>query len=300
MGSSKEFRTRIATVKTLQQVSGAMRMVASSKLYKNQRLIKDLKPFEKELQNIIRHFQLTLGTSRKSHLMQEGKGKKVLIVAIASNNGKCGAYNQMIVSKTMEHYHFLESKGLEVNLMVIGRKADELLAKTNISIQMRNHEILENFTFLASNQLAEYFIEKFTEGEFCRIDIVYSYPKNAVIHDFVVKRFLPLDYAQEFAPISPINYQNDSESFDKVILEPGEEEISDYLIPKFIKSILYSVFLNALASENGARMAAMQKASDNAMELFKALSLKLNRERQAFITREIVEIVSGAESMGSS
>lgn len=300
MGSSKELRTRIATVKTLQQVSRAMRMVASSKLYKNQRLIKNLKPFENELQNTIRHFHLAVGTNKKSHLMQEGKGKKVLVVAIGSNNGKCGAYNQMVVNKTIEHYQFLESKGMEVNLMVIGKKVDELLAKTKISVQIHKSEILENFTFLSSNQLAEFFIEKFSEGEFCRIDIVYSFFKNAIIQDVVAKRFLPLDHVLQFAPIVPTKHPNDSESFDKVILEPREQEISDYLIPNFIKSILYSIFLNALASENGARMVAMQKASDNAMELFKALSLTLNKERQSLITREIVEIVSGAESMGRS
>lgn len=298
MGSSKELRTRIATVKTLQQVSGAMRMVASSKLYKTQRRIKDLKPFVNELQNTIRHFQEALGTNKKSHLMQEGKGKKVLIVAIGSNSGKCGAYNQMVVNKTVEHYQFMESKGMEVNLLVIGKKANELLAKINVGVQMHNHEILENFTFFSSNQLAEYFIEKFSEGEFCRIDIVYSFFRNAVIHDFSVKRFLPLDHALQFAPIAPSKHPVGSDSFDKVILEPGEQEISNYLIPNFIKSILYSIFLNALASENGARMVAMQKASDNAMELFKALTMTLNKERQALITREIVEIVSGAESMG--
>jgi len=297
MGNQKEFKTRIATINTLQQVSGAMRMVASSKLLKTQRLISELKPFEKELHITIRYFHQALGTTKKSYLMHEGKGKKALIVAIASNKGKCGSYNQMVVNKTIEHYHFLESEGMEVNLMVIGKKADELLSRSNLSVQYRNHEILENFSFLSSNQLAEHFIEKFTEGEFCRIDIVYSYCKNVVIHDFVAKKFLPLDHAVEFIPIK---HHNDSESFDKMILEPTEEEISDYLIPKFIKASLYSIFLNASASENATRMTSMQKACDNARDLFKSLSLSMNKERQAFITREIVEIVSGAESMGRS
>ncbi|HAJ98462.1 MAG TPA: ATP synthase F1 subunit gamma [Bacteroidales bacterium] len=297
MSNLKEVRTRLNTVKTLQQVSSAMRMVASSKLFKTQRLIAGLKPYRLALYNIIRHYQDAVKAEDKSHFFAKGKGYNALMVVITSNKGKCGAYNHMIAKKALDHEKLLSELGLEVGLMVIGKKGEEILLKSDAKILYVNHDILEEFNYLSGNTLADELMMLFTDGKFCRIDVVYGHFRNAVMHDYNAVEFLPLDAAlYNSLPVNP-NENLDIDGFDKVLLDPGAKEISDYLIPNFIKSHLYSLFLNAIASENGARMFAMQKASDNAIEVLKALTVAFNKERQSRITREIVEIVSGAESL---
>ncbi|MBW6498505.1 MAG: ATP synthase F1 subunit gamma [Bacteroidales bacterium] len=294
MASLKEVRTRIASIKSTRQITSAMKMVASSKLLKAQRGITGLRQYAGSLMQMIENLNKELQPEEKSLFTLAGEGKKVLLLAIASNKGLCGTYNALVIKKTIDHISNLEQKGFEVQLFLIGRRAEDYFKSREFQIFETNHEVIDGVNYADSSALANHFMNLFSEKTFDRIDVVYNRFKNAVIHELLVEQFLPVPavLTKEKLPEVPTKFNVEEPA---LILEPSRKEVAETMIPKFIQFNIFRILLDASASENGARMTAMQKATDNATELLKNLTLTYNKVRQAQITREIVEIVSGAE-----
>jgi F-type H+-transporting ATPase subunit gamma len=216
------------------------------------------------------------------------------VVVVASNKGLCGTYNAHLIKKTLDHIHLLQKKNYEVQLFLIGRKAEDFFKKREFPVFETNHEVIEGVNYADSTVLANHMMRLFSDKTFDRIDVVYNRFKNAVIQELLAEQFLPVPEVLTFEtmPESPSKFNVED---PEIILEPSRKEVAETMIPKFIQFNTYRILLDASASENGARMTAMQKATDNATELLKNLTLTYNKVRQAMITREIVEIVSGAE-----
>ncbi len=294
MASLKEVRTRIASIKSTRQITSAMKMVSSSKLLKAQRGIMGLRPYAASLMRMIENLNKELKPEEKSLFTLAGEGKKVLLVSVASNKGLCGTYNALVIKRTIDHIRHLEKKGFEVKLFLIGRKVEDFFKRREFPIFGMNHEVIEGVNYTDSSALASHFMKLFSENTFDRIDVVYNRFKNAVIQELLVEQFLPVPEVLTIEKLPEVSTKFNVEE-PALILEPSRKEVAETMIPKFIQFNTYRILLDASASENGARMTAMQKATDNATELLKNLTLTYNKVRQAQITREIVEIVSGAE-----
>lgn len=294
MASLKEVRTRLASIKSTRQITSAMKMVSSSKLLKAQRGITGLRQYAASLMQMIENLNRELKPGEKSHYTLPVRGKKLLVVVVASNKGLCGTYNAHLIKKTLDHIHLLQKKNYEVQLFLIGRKAEDFFKKREFPVFETNHEVIEGVNYADSTVLANQMMRLFSDKTFDRIDVVYNRFKNAVIQELLAEQFLPVPEVLTFEtmPESPSKFNVED---PEIILEPSRKEVAETMIPKFIQFNTYRILLDASASENGARMTAMQKATDNATELLKNLTLTYNKVRQAMITREIVEIVSGAE-----
>lgn len=294
MASLKEVRTRIASVKSTRQITSAMKMVASSKLLKAQRGISGLRLYADRLMRMIENINKGLKADEKSVFVLPATGKKTLVVAIASNKGLCGTYNAQLIKKTLDHVQNLIQNNFEVQLFLIGKKVEDFFKKKDIPIFKVDHAAIENVNYAESAKLATYLMELFTEKVFDKIDVIYYSFKNPIIQELFFEDFLPIPEVLTFETI-PETAGNTNPEFSEILLEPSRKEVIEIMIPKYIQFNTYRILLDASASENGARMFAMQKATDNATELLKNLTLSYNKVRQAMITREIVEIVSGAE-----
>jgi len=271
-----------------------MKMVSSSKLLKAQRGITGLRQYAASLMQMIENLNRELKPEEKSHYTLPLGGKKLLVMAVASNKGLCGTYNAHLIKKTLDHIHLLQKKNYDVQLFLIGRKAEDFFKKREFPVFEINHEVIEGVNYADSTVLANHLMGLFSDKTFDRIDVVYNRFKNAVIQELLAEQFLPVPEVLTLETIteSPSKYNIEN---PEIILEPSRKEVAETMIPKFIQFNTYRILLDASASENGARMTAMQKATDNATELLKNLTLTYNKVRQAMITREIVEIVSGAE-----
>lgn len=294
MPSLKEVRTRIASIKSTRQITSAMKMVSSSKLLKAQRGILGLRQYAASLRQMIEKLNRELKAGERSRFSIPTENRRVLIVAAASNKGLCGTYNALLIKRTLDHIRKLEKEGWEISLFLVGRKTEEYFQKREFSIFGKNHEVIENVNYASSAEFARELMDLFDNKVFGRIDFVYNHFRNVVMQELMAEQLLPVPEvlthaeppasAKGFAPEEPM-----------IILEPTRKEVAEEMIPKFIQFNTYRILLDASASEHGARMTAMQKATDNATELLKNLTLTYNKVRQAMITREIVEIVSGAE-----
>lgn len=294
MPSLKEVRIRIASIKSTRQITSAMKMVSSSKLFKAQRGIFGLRPYAAGLQQMINNLNHELLPHEQSRFTQPGQGKKALLLSVASNKGLCGTYNALVVKRTLDHIKLLQTQGFDVELLLIGRKVEEFLKKREFVIHSINNQVIEQVNYTDSAQFANQLMELFDSQKFARIDAVYNHFRNAVMQDLVTEQLLPVP---EFESIKTPSGEKAKYHLEPpaLILEPTRKEVAETLIPKYIQFNTYRILLDASASEHGARMTAMQKATDNASELLKNLTLTYNKVRQAMITREIVEIVSGAE-----
>ena len=294
MPSLKEVRTRISSIKSTRQITSAMKMVASSKLLKSQRGITGLRQYALSLRQMVENLSRQLLPEEQSRFTLAGENRKVLLISIASNKGLCGTYNALVIKKTLDQLHVLEKDGFEVQLLLIGRKVEEYFGRRNFTIFEVNNQIIENVNYADSANFANDLMKLFENKEFGRIDVVYNRFKNAVFQQLVTEQFLPVGIN-----LNPVMNNQEKFRFEqedpRIILEPSRKEVAGTMIPKYIQLNTYRILLDASASEHGARMTAMQKATDNATELLKNLTLTYNKVRQAQITREIVEIVSGAE-----
>lgn len=226
----------------------------------------------------------------------EREVNKVLVLMISSNKGLCGAFNTNIFRRTQdlikEGYSTLHSKG-NLDIIACGKKAAEFLGNAGYAIIETHHDILDNLNYELINALAKKVMDSFLSGEYDEVKIVYNQFKNAAVQELVVEQFLP---------IKKVEIDEEENRFNNnliFILEPSREYIVKELIPKSLKIQMYKAFLDSVASEHGARMTAMHKATDNATQLIKDLQLEYNKARQASITTEILEIVGGAEALKS-
>jgi len=289
-GQLKEVRNRIKSIQNTQQITKAMKMVSAAKLRRAQDAIIQMRPYAQKLQELLSNIVSGSEGDGGSSLAVERPVEKVLLIAITSDRGLAGAYNANVIKLTKAtirgKYAAQAAKG-NVSIWSIGKKGYEHFAKNNFKVSDTYKDIFLHLSFDAVQTAAQAAVKAFENREFDTIDIVYSQFKNAATQSFVVEKFLPIPKVEKKAGAANNDF----------IFEPGKEELIAELMPKILNTQLFKAVLDANASEHGARMTAMDKASDNANELLKALRLSYNRARQAAITTELTEIVSGAAAL---
>jgi len=286
MANLKEIRNRIASVSSTMQITSAMKMVSAAKLKKAQDAITAMRPYANKLTELLQSLSATLDVDSGSKYSTQREIKKVLIVAITSNRGLCGAFNSNII-KEVARLTSQKYGNQDVSYLTIGKKANDAFKKSNRVIANKS-SVYDDLTFDNVAEIAELLMEKFVAGEYDKIEIVYNKFKNAATQEIMIEQFLPI------VPIEG----NTNLNLD-YIFEPSKIEIVEQLIPKSLKTQLYKSIRDSFASEHGARMTAMHKATDNATELRDQLKLTYNKARQASITNEILEIVGGAEALNN-
>lgn len=285
MANLKEIRNRISSVSSTMQITSAMKMVSAAKLKKAQDAITAMRPYADKLTELLQNFSSNLDADNGSVFTENREIKNILIVAITSNRGLCGAFNSNIIKQVNElakNY----TKG-NVSVMAIGKKANDSLSK-EFKILSNESKIFDDLNFTNVTQIAQVLMNKFKDGSVDKIELVYNKFKNAATQIVTTEQFLPIVTSND-----QINNNQD------YIFEPSKVEIVKTLIPKSLKTQLFKAIRDSFASEHGARMTAMHKATDNATELRDQLKLTYNKARQAAITNEILEIVGGAEALNS-
>ncbi|WP_438426197.1 ATP synthase F1 subunit gamma [Aquimarina macrocephali] len=288
MANLKELRSRITSVSSTMQITSAMKMVSAAKLNKAQMAITAMRPYANKLTELLQNLSASLEGDSASAYAEQREENKILVVAIASNRGLAGAFNSNIIKASKELYENVYS-GKQVDFVTIGKKVNDIISKTHSVVSNKN-EVYDDLTFANVAAIAEELMEYFTSGSYDKIVVVYNKFKNAATQEVITEQFLPI------VPISGEAATNTNLDY---IFEPSKEEIVEQLIPKSLKTQLYKAIRDSFASEHGARMTAMHKATDNATELRDALKLSYNKARQASITNEILEIVGGAEALNN-
>ena len=291
MGNLKEVRTRIASISSNQKITSAMKMVSAAKFRRAQNAILTMRPYAEKLSEIIRDIDVTDGMDTPYH--QVRKTEKVLLVVIASNKGLCGAFNSNIIKEANKRidYYMQLNNNISLNLMTIGKRSTDFFSKKTQFVTDSYIEILDKPGFDSISEVAETIMKRFCEKKYDKVELIYNRFKNSLTQIVSVEQFLPIAVNNSNTKEQLSNIQND------YIFEPDKKSILCEMIPLSLRSQFYRVLLDSLASEHGARMTAMQKATDNATELLKELKLTYNKARQTSITNEIIEIVSGAEAL---
>lgn len=296
MPGLKEVRIRIASVKSTQQITNAMKMVAASKLRKAQNAIIKLRPYAAKLNEIMQNLSGSLGDTGDSIYTQARLPEKILLIIITSNRGLCGGFNSNIIKAALnllENTYAEQNRKGNVSLITIGRKGSEFFNKRGYKVVESHDDFFDKLTFDNVAPLAEQMMKAYAGKEYDRIQIIYNQFKNAAVQRLVVEQYLPI------VPLPPEPSAPDTmhTRHADYIFEPDQETIIQLLIPKSLRIQLYKSLLDSFASEQGARMTAMQQATDNARELLRALQISYNKARQQAITKELLEIVAGAEAL---
>ena len=287
MATLKEIRNRIASVNSTMQITSAMMMVSSSKLKRAQDAIVRLRPYSEKMQELLSNVSPFLDSdSGGAEYAKKRELKKVLLVVITSNKGLAGAFNSTIV-KAVKNLLENDYKNTQVDLLTIGKNGYENLKKS-VSIYKNCSSLWDAPTYENSSKISEELMQLFLNGEYDQIELVYNRFKNAVVQLLQVEQFLPIELSKN---------TNDFSLVSDYIYEPSKESILTHLIPTSLKTQLFKAILDSNAAEHGARMSAMQAATDNAKALKNQLSISYNKARQASITNELIEIVSGAQAL---
>jgi len=293
MANLKEVRNRIASVQSTQQITKAMKMVSAAKLKRATNAIIALRPYATKLKEILENLSASLEGS-SSPFIQEREPNKVLIVTVSSNRGLAGAFNMNVIkaaNNLIAEKYSEQLKNGNVSIISIGKKTQDFYEKRKYNVIGNNNEVYAALTFENVTKITDAIMAGFIKGDFDKVEVVYNRFRNAAVQFITTEQLLPLPKAEEATKAdtkaSNVDY----------ILEPSQEEIVEQLIPKSIKIQLYKAVLDSHASEHGARMTSMDKATENAGELLKALKLSYNQARQAAITTELTEIVSGAAAL---
>ena len=290
MGSLKEIRIRIASVESTQKITGAMKMVSAAKLRRAQNAIISLRPYSNKLNEILQNLSSSAESMADMPLFATRDIENVVLVVISSNRGLCGSFNSNVVK---EARHLIETKYAKqaaagkLKIICLGKKAMEQLAKTYDVIQC-NEALIDTPVFNEVAQIAQFLMDGFANKTIDKVDIIYNRFINPATQKLVVENYLP---------VQQLGDDTEKKQLNDYIFEPSKEEILEELIPKIMKLQLYKTLIDSIASEHGARMTAMHKATDNATEILKDLRLKYNNARQSAITNELIEIVSGAEAL---
>ncbi len=291
MANLKEVRNRIKSVSSTQQITKAMKMVSAAKLKRATNAIVALRPYANKLGELLGNLSASLEEG-SSPFLQEREPVRVLVVVVTSNRGLAGAFNTNAIKTAnnliAEKYGSQLAAG-NVSIIAIGKKSQEFYERRRYNVIGNNNEVYSDLNFLNVSKITEAIMDGFLKGRYDRVELVYNQFKNAAMQVLTTEQLLPV-------PRSAASKANNAPTVD-YILEPSKEEIVKELIPKNIKIQLYKAVLDSHASEHGARMTAMDKATDNAGELLKALKLAYNQARQAAITTELTEIVSGAAAL---
>ena len=286
MANLKEIRNRIASVSSTMQITSAMKMVSAAKLKKAQDAITAMRPYSDKLTELIQNLSGSISGDTPNPYTQERPTKKTLIVAITSNRGLCGGFNSNIIKAVTQYVN--DHNNEKVLVMTLGKKGDDVLAKTQ-TIVANNNSVFDDLSFTNSGSIAQGFMDSFAAKEYDKVVVLYNRFKNAATQIVTRETLLPIIPKKTEIDISSTDY----------IFEPTQEEIVNQLLPKSIKMQLFKALRDSFASEHGARMTAMHKATDNATEMRDQLKLTYNKARQASITNEILEIVGGAEALNN-
>jgi len=293
MANLKEVRNRIASVNSTQQITKAMKMVSAAKLKRATNAIVQLRPYATKLKDMLANLSASIEDSASPYL-QEREPVRVLVVVVSSNRGLAGAFNTNAIktaNNLIAEKYSEQLRAGNVSVVAIGRKAQEYYQRRGYNVIGDNNEIYSDLNFINVSKVTESIMQGFVNGDYDRVELVYNHFRNAAVQILVSEQLLPVPKAEPDpnAKISQVDY----------ILEPSQQGIVQQLIPKNIKIQLYRAVLDSNASEHGARMTAMDKATENAGDLLKALKLSYNQARQAAITTELTEIVSGAAALSN-
>ncbi len=297
MPSLKEVRIRIESIKSTQQITSAMKLVAASKLRRTQNAVQALAPYAKKLREILNNLSSSLENTEEAVYSSVRPVEKVLLIVITSNRGLCGPFNGNVIKAVRTHidanYAELNRKG-NLEIYAIGRKGADFFKKNKYNLANANSEIFDALTFANTTKIAEELMAAYASKKYDRIEIIYNHFKNAAQQVITTEQFLPLVASP--APAGPTSGKSTAQNAD-YLFEPEKNVLVRELIPKVLKMQFYKTVLDSFAAEHGARMTAMAQATDNAKEILKQLQLSYNKARQASITKELLEIVSGAEAL---
>ena len=285
MANLKEIRSRITSVGSTMQITSAMKMVSAAKLKRAQDAITQMRPYANKLTELLENLSASLDSSDGGVYAQKREPKKVLLVTITSNRGLCGGFNSYIIKKT-NNLMTNEYSNSKVKIISIGKKSSAHFDKNGFDVVAKYDDLFSELTFENVSKLADSIMASFVAADYDKVLLVYNQFKNAATQVVMTENFLPIQ-----------STKNEAVSSGDYIFEPTKQEIVEQLIPKSLKTQLFKAILDSHASEHGARMTAMHKATDNAGELKKELTLTYNKARQAAITGEILEIVGGAEAL---
>jgi F-type H+-transporting ATPase subunit gamma len=300
MANLKEVRNRIVSVNSTQQITKAMKMVSAAKLKRATDAIVQLRPYANKLKDLLDNLSATLEDGA-SPFLQQRQPVRVLVVVVSSNRGLAGAFNTNVIKTAnnliAEKYSEQLSKG-NVSIVAIGKKSQEFFQRRKFNVIGNNNDLYLDLNFINASKITDSIMQGFINGDYDRVELVYNHFRNAAVQFQVAEQLLPVP-PPEAKPAEAVKTKDTViENQVNYILEPSQEEIVEQLIPKNIKIQLYRAVLDSNASEHGARMTAMDKATENAGDLLKALKLSYNQARQAAITTELTEIVSGAAALG--
>jgi F-type H+-transporting ATPase subunit gamma len=293
MASLKEIRERKVSVASTMQITSAMKMVSAAKLKRAQDAIVQFRPYADKLKEILASIGESLKDDEDNQYAEQRDKERILLVLVTSNRGLCGAFNSNVIKASIQRAltrYDSQMMARQVDFIAIGKKGADFLRRKGYKVIFDGSDIFDDLTFDHVDSMAQMIMERFLEKEYDHVDIIYNQFKNAGTQILIEEQFLPIqvsELAKEAGNASNVDY----------IFEPTKEYIVQELIPRSLKLQFYKAILDSHASEHGARMTAMHKATDNATELLKDLSLQFNKARQASITTEILEIVSGAEAL---
>src|ERR1700733_10334583 len=296
MANLKEVRNRIKSVTSTQQITKAMKMVSAAKLKRATNAIVQLRPYAQKLKELLANLSASVEDGSSPFLV-EREPNKVLVIVVTSNRGLAGAFNANAIKTAnnliYEKYN-AQFKAGNVSIVAIGKKSQEYYQRRKYNVIGNNNDLYLDLNFENTSKITESIMDGFLKGDYDRVELVYNQFKNAAMQILVTEQLIPV-------PKPEVKKAKEKENKAQIdyILEPNQQQIVEQLIPKNIKTQLYKAVLDSNASEHGARMTAMDKATDNAGELLKSLKLSYNQARQAAITTELTEIVSGAAALSA-
>lgn len=290
MGNLKEIRTRITSIESTQKITSSMKLVSAAKLRRAQTAIQHLRPYSQKLNEILNNLAGSNAEMENLSLFEQREPEKVVIVVLTSNKGLCGAFNSNIV-KTVQHLikeqYAEQHRAGNVQLVCLGKKGNEQLSK-EYPVMLYDEKLLDNPDFTALSAIANDLMNRFVAHEVDKVDIVYNQFLNAATQRITVEPYLP---------VVALETTEEQKANRDYIIEPSADDLLMELIPKILRIQLYKTLSDSVASEHGARMISMTKATDNATEILRDLRLKYNNARQSSITNELIEIVSGANAL---
>jgi len=292
MGNLKEIRVRIASVESTQKITSAMKLVSAAKLRRAQTAIINLRPYTQKLNEILHDLAATIEPNSEYPLLQVRKSENIVIVVITSNRGLCGSFNANVikeVNRIVQEQYAKQAVAGHVKLICVGKKANEYLSR-NFEVLQLHETLLDKPEYDSVADVAQFLMDEFVAQRVDKIEIVYNRFVNPATQRLEIEPFLP---------ITPWD-TNVKKSFNSnYIFEPDKKQLLVSLLPKILKTKLYKALIDSIASEHGARMTSMAKATDNATEIIKDLKLEYNNARQSSITNELIEIVSGADALNN-
>jgi F-type H+-transporting ATPase subunit gamma len=294
MASLKEVRIRIESINSTQQITSAMKLVAASKLRRTQNAVQALAPYARKLREILGNLTSSLDNIDDAAYSAIRPVQSVLLIVITSNRGLCGPFNSNVIKEARkyidENYREINEKG-KLDLYTIGKKATDFFRKNNFNVVYANNDIFDTLTFANTTLISEELMAVFASKKYDKIEIIYNHFKNAGQQVLTVDQYLPV------VPVAPDPNAKVSAEKSDYIFEPEQSVLIRELLPKVLKVQLYKTILDSYAAEHGARMTAMSQATENAKDILKQLRLSYNKARQGAITKELLEIVSGAEAL---